>query len=375
MTRFDVAVVGGGIAGTSVAFFLSESCSVVVLEREQTLGFHSTGRSAAVFTECYGKPVVRRLAIASRSFLDRPPEGFSDVALLSQRGIAFVATDEQADRLDASVAQQQALVSTVHGLTAAEAVDLCPVLDLDVVAGAVLEPGAMDLDVHALHSGYQRGVRRRGGEIRVGFGLDAARRVGDEWLIRSGEEEVRAGVLVDAAGAWCDEVAAASGVTPIGLVPKRRTAFTFAPPADSFSRSWPMVVDLDEQYYFKPEGPNVLGSPADTFPMEPHDVRHREEDVALGIERIQSVTTMSIRSVQSAWAGLRSFVRDDQPVNGWDEEVAGFYWLAGLGGFGIKTSPAMGSYAATMILDGTPSEDHSSTHLDPVSLGVGRLRH
>ncbi len=135
-----------------------------------------------------------------------------------------------------------------------------------------------------------------------------------------------------------------------------------------------MVIDLDEKFYFKPEGPSLLASPADTFAMEPHDVRHREEDVALGIERIQSVSSLSIRSVQSAWAGLRSFVGDSQPVNGWDDEVERFYWLAGQGGFGIKTSPAMGEYAAAMILQGVPSADQLAVGLDPVSLGVERLR-
>lgn len=374
MKRFDVAVVGGGIAGTSVAFFAAERCSVVVLEREKTLGYHSTGRSAAVFTECYGKPVVRRLAMASRAFLDQPPEGFLDYPLLSDRGIAFVATHDQVPRLASSAAEQQSLVASVRELSSAETIELCPVLDPEVVAGAVLEPEAMDLDVHGLHSGYQRGLRNRGGEIRTGFGVSEASRVGDEWLIRSGDDEVRAGVLVDAAGAWCDRLAADAGVAPIGLVPKRRTAFTFAPPADSDPRSWPMVVDLDEQYYFKAEGPSVLASPGDATPVEPQDVRHREEDVALGIERIQSVTTMSIRSVQSAWAGLRSFVSDDRPVNGWDDRVSGFYWVAGQGGFGIKTSPAMGSYAAAMIRDGTPSDDHLALGLNPESLGVERLR-
>ncbi|MEE9206410.1 MAG: FAD-binding oxidoreductase [Acidimicrobiia bacterium] len=374
MERFDVAVVGGGIAGTSAAFFLSATCSVVLVEREPTLGFHSTGRSAAVFTECYGEPVVRRLAIASRSFLDRPPDGFSDGPLLSPRAIAFVATEEQADQLDGLTAKQQALVPSVRRLTALEAIELCPVLDPAVVAGGVLEPHAMDLEVHALHTGYQRGLRQRGGEIRSGFGLEAAERIGTDWVIRSGDDEVRAGVLINAAGAWCDEVAGTVGVAPIGLVPKRRTAFTFAPPPDADHRSWPMVIDLDEKFYFKPEGPVLLASPADTFVMEPHDVRHREEDVALGIERIQSVSSLSIRSVQNAWAGLRSFVRDSQPVNGWDDQVEGFYWLAGQGGFGIKTSPAMGEYAAAMILQGVPSADQLAVGLDPLSLGVERLR-
>ncbi len=374
MERFDVAVVGGGIAGTSAAFFLAARCSVALVERERTLGFHSTGRSAAVFTECYGEPVVRRLAIASRPFLDRPPEGFSDRPLLIARGIAFVATHEQANRLDSLTASQQVLVPSVRRLDSVEATDLCPVLDPAVVVGGVLEPQAMDLDVHALHMGYQRGLRQRGGEIRSEFGLENAERIGDDWVIRSGGEEVRAGVLINAAGAWCDEVAVAAGVAPIGLVSKRRTAFTFTPPPDADHRSWPMIIDLDEQFYFKPEGASILASPADTFEMEPHDVRHREEDVALGIERIQSVSSLSIPSVQNAWAGLRSFVRDNQPVNGWDDEVEGFYWLAGQGGFGIKTSPAMGEYAAAMILEGAPPADQLAVGLDPASLGVERLR-
>ncbi|MEE9581729.1 MAG: FAD-binding oxidoreductase [Acidimicrobiia bacterium] len=374
MERFDVAVVGGGIAGTSAAFFLAARCSVALVERERTLGFHSTGRSAAVFTECYGEPVVRRLAIASRPFLDRSPEGFSDRPLLMARGIAFVATHEQANRLDGLTASQQVLVPSVRRLNSVEATDLCPVLDPAVVAGGVLEPQAMDLDVHALHMGYQRGLRQRGGEIRSEFGLETAERIGDDWVIRSGGEEVRAGVLINAAGAWCDEVAVAAGVAPIGLVSKRRTAFTFTPPPDADHRSWPMIIDLDEQFYFKPEGASILASPADTFEMEPHDVRHRERDVALGIERIQSVSSLLIPSVQNAWAGLRSFVRDNQPVNGWDDAVEGFYWLAGQGGFGIKTSPAMGEYAAAMILEGAPSADQLAVGLDPASLGVERLR-
>jgi len=161
-------------------------------------------------------------------------------------------------------------------------------------------------------------------------------------------------------------------VDPIGLVPKRRTAFAFDPGVEH--RGWPMIIDIDEEFYFKPEGPSLLASPADEMPVEPHDVRHREEDVAIAIERIQAVTTMSIRSIQNAWAGLRSFVVDNRPVNGWDPAVPGFYWLAGQGGFGIKTSPAMGRYAAGMILDGGPPADLADSGLNFESLGVERLR-
>jgi len=370
LNRFDVAVIGGGIAGTAAAFFLAENASVVVLERETTLGFHSTGRSAAVFTECYGEPVVRQLALASRGFLADPPDGFTDVPLLSPRGIAFVATSDQADQLEPSLAEQQQLVPSVRGLSAREAAELCPVLDPAEIVGGVLEPDARDLDVHALHTGYQRGIRHYGGEIRTGFGVDRLERRGESWTVGCGDDQVEAGVVIDAAGAWCDVVAVVAGVDPIGLVPKRRTAFTFD--AGVEHRAWPMIIDIDEQFYFKPEGPSLLASPADETPVEPHDVGHREQDVAIGIERIQSVTTMSIRSIQNAWAGLRSFVVDNRPVNGWDSVVPGFYWLAGQGGFGIKTSPAMGRYAASMILDGAPPADQ--TGIDRGSLGVGRLR-
>ncbi len=373
MTRFDVAVVGGGIAGTSVAYFLAEHCSVVVLEREATLGVHSTGRSAAIFTECYGDRVVRQLAIASRGFLEQTAPGFSDQPLLSDRSILFIATHAQADRMELHLEDYRSMVPDVRRLRPKEAVALCPALDGRRLAGAIHEPEARDLDVHALHMGYQRGIRERGGEIRPGFGVDRVTRAGEEWVIGSGEAEVTAAVLIDAAGAWCDVVAALAGASPVGLVPKRRTAFSFDSPGWEVHR-WPMVIDLDEQFYFKPEGPGLLGSPADEMPMEPHDVRHREEDVALGIERIEAATTLSIRSVRNAWAGLRSFVVDHRPVNGWDDSVPGFYWLAGQGGFGIKTSPAMGRYAAAMVLRRTPPAGFAEAGLNPEALGVSRLR-
>ncbi|MEE9297675.1 MAG: FAD-binding oxidoreductase [Acidimicrobiia bacterium] len=373
MTRFDVAVVGGGIAGTSVAYFLAEHCSVVVLEREATLGVHSTGRSAAIFTECYGDRVVRQLAIASRGFLEQTAPGFSDQPLLSDRSILFIATHAQADRMELHLEDYRSMVPDVRRLRPKEAVALCPALDGRRLAGAIHELEARDLDVHALHMGYQRGIRERGGEIRPGFGVDRVTRAGEEWVIGSGEAEITAAVLIDAAGAWCDVVAALAGASPVGLVPKRRTAFSFDSPGWEVHR-WPMVIDLDEQFYFKPEGPGLLGSPADEMPMEPHDVRHREEDVALGIERIEAATTLSIRSVRNAWAGLRSFVVDHRPVNGWDDSVPGFYWLAGQGGFGIKTSPAMGRYAAAMVLRRTPPAGFAEAGLNPEALGVSRLR-
>ena len=194
------------------------------------------------------------------------------------------------------------------------------------------------------------------------------------WRVQTSEGVHEADVVVNAAGAWADAVGSLAGAQPIGLVPKRRTAFTFRPPAGEDHRRWPVVIDVDEQWYFRPEGSHVLGSPADETPMEPCDVTHDEADVALGIERINGVTTMAIRSIDHAWAGLRSFVVDKRPVNGWDPEIPGFYWLAGQGGFGIKTAPAMARYAATTITDGAPPAELTAVGLDPVVLGPERLR-
>jgi D-arginine dehydrogenase len=369
-----VAVIGGGIAGASAAYELAASAEVTVFEQEATCGYHSTGRSAALFTECYGDPVVRRLAIASREFLESPPPGFSDQPLVRPRPVLFVATHDQQAALERSLAEYQTMVPAVRPITAAEAVARCPVLDPAVITGGIVEPDAADMDVHALHTGFLRGVRARGGRILTSAGVVALESGNGGWTVRTAAGSERFDVVVDASGAWCDGIGALAGARPLGLVPKRRTAFTFAPPSGPGPYPWPMVIDVAEQFYFRPEGVHLLGSPCDETPMEPHDVRHEEIDVALGIERIAAVTTMSIRAVVRAWAGLRSFVADHRPVNGWDPKLPGFYWLAGQGGFGIKTSPAMGRFAAAMIATGEPPQDLVELGVDVSSVGVERLR-
>ena len=198
--------------------------------------------------------------------------------------------------------------------------------------------------------------------------------MGSAWRVETPEQTVEAGVVVNAAGAWCDVVAHMADVQPVGLQPKRRTAFTFNAPTGHDHQHWPMVVDVDETFYFRPEGPNLLASPEDQTPVDPQDIRHEEVDVALAIDRIQEVTTMQIRSVTSAWAGLRSFVADNVPVVGFDPEAAGFFWLAGQGGYGIMTSPAMGRLTAGLITaDEVPTAiaDHGVTRED---LEPARLR-
>jgi D-arginine dehydrogenase len=367
----SIIVVGGGIAGASAAYELAAGADVTLLEREPVCGYHSTGRSAALYTECYGDRVIRRLAMASRAFLERPPDGFTDTPVLLPRSSLFVGTAEQHGALQSALDDYRSMVPSVRGVSAEEAIALCPALHPDRVVGGILEPGASDLDVHALHLGFQRGLRRRGGRLITDAAVTGLHQSDTGWTIESTAGRFAADIVVDAAGAWCDLVGALAGAKPIGLVPKRRTAFTFSgPPGHG---RWPMVIDVDEQWYFRPEGPHLLGSPADETPMPPVDVRHDEADVALAIERIEAVTTIEIRSVHRAWAGLRSFVADARPVNGWDPALSGFYWLAGQGGFGIKTSPAMARFAAGMILREEPPADLVEAGISRETLGVERL--
>jgi len=373
--RYDFVVVGGGIAGASAAYELAGHGSVVLLEKEAVCGHHSTGRSAAVFTECYGDELVRRLAIASRPFLDNPPPGFSAGPLLEGRPVLFVGRADQNERLNDAAADFGALVPSVDLVTAAEAVVLCPVLRSDHIGGGVLEPEAQDLDVHGLHGGFLSGARARGAVVRTSAGVDRISTRNESWeLSITDGDEIQAAVVVNAAGAWCDDVAAMAGIEPVGLQPLRRTAFTFSPPEGVDHRRWPMIVAIDESYYFKPEGPGLLGSPGDEAPVPPGDARHDEIDVAVAISRIQEATTMTIRHVASAWAGLRSFVADRRPVIGADPGSPSFYWLAGQGGFGIKTSPAAGRAIASLVVDDVLPPDLIEIGITRNELAPGRLR-
>lgn len=372
-TAVDFVVIGGGIAGASAASELAAHGRVALLEREATCGQHATGRSAALFTECYGEDVVRLLAIASRSFLETPPSGFATQPLLRPRSLLFVARPDQLATLEAATGDYRRYVPSVSRVDTREAVDRCRALRPDYVAGGLFEPGAMDLDVHELHQSYLRAVVARGGTVHTRAGVRRLMATAGGWEVDAGETRLATAVVVNAAGAWCDEVARMAGVAPLGLVPKRRTAFTFAPPGPGHE-AWPMVVDIDERFYFKPEGPQLLASPGDETPMEPVDVRHEEIDVAAGIERIEAATTMNIRHVKSAWAGLRSFVADNRPVVGMDPDHAGFFWLAGQGGFGIKTAPALAQATAALVVDGGLPPQLTETGITAAELSPVRLR-
>ena len=350
MREFDVALIGAGIAGASLAYRLAGERSVLLLERESQPGYHATGRSAAMFMESYGPPAVRALTRASRAFYEQPPDGFGEAPLLTPRGVLYLATHGQEALLEEMKRTLAASGSVLERLDAGEALARVGCLRPEVVHGALYEHGAQDIDVNALHQGFLRGMRGRGGELRTGAHVIAAQRSNERWTLRLADgEAVHAQAVVDAAGAWADEVAALFGAAPIGLVPHRRSAFTFKAPVGSDVSGWPAVVGVDESYYFKPDAGQLLGSPANADPTVPHDVVPEELDIALGIHQIEAVTTLTIRRPASTWAGLRSFVRDGEMVIGWDEHCPGFFWLAGQGGYGIQSAAGASELAASLL--------------------------
>ena len=369
----DVLIIGAGIAAASLGYFLAPHARVTLLEREAQPGYHSTGRSAALFLASYGTEQVRALTRASRTFLDQPPPGFVDVPILSPRGALFAATPEQADLLDEHCALLASLSPLSRRLSRDETVAMVPVLRPERLLGGALEPDASDIDVHALHQGYLRGLRRLGGQLVCDAEVTHIERHGAEWIVQVGGREHRAALLVNAAGAWCDEVARLAGVAPIGLQPKRRSAFTFAPPPGLDVARWPSVVGADESWYIKPDAGVLLGSPANADPVPPHDVQPEELDIALAVDRIETATTLRIRRPIRTWAGLRSFVADGDLVGGFDAHVPGFFWVAAQGGYGIQTSAAMGQACAALLRGEPLPQQLADFGLTPAMLSPARL--
>ena len=370
--RYDFAIIGAGIAGASAACALAARARVVVLERESQPGYHTTGRSAALYTETYGNAAMRALTTASKAFYREPPPGFADGPLLTPRGTLLVATGGQLAALEATREACARLVGNLQWWGAAEVRARVPVFADGQVAAGLYEPDAMDIEVHRLHHGFLRALRARGGELRCGAPVTALHRDATGWRIAVPGHEVHAAVLVNAAGAWADELAALAGAAPVGLVPMRRTAITFDPPADVVIDRWPAVIDVDEQWYFKPDAGRLLASPADETPSPPCDAQPDEYDVAVLVDRLTAATTLAVPAIRSRWAGLRSFVPDRTVVAGYDPRVAGFFWLAAQGGYGIQTAPAMGRTAAALALGEPVPSDVRDLGVDAACLAPDR---
>jgi D-arginine dehydrogenase len=344
MSMFDFAVIGAGMAGVSFAARVARRASVLVLEREPLLAYHSTGRSAAVFDSLYGNDTIRSLTRASRGFYDSPPHGFAEHPLLTTRGQIHLIGDDDRGSEHHLVASPPA-----ETISIAEAIARVPILRGDTFAYAILESNACDVDVHATYQGFLRMAKAAGATVVTNVELRSLERRGN-WQIETRSGNYRAATLVNAAGAWADELAHLAGANPLGLTPLRRTAINVDPPPGLDVTNWPCVVAADESFYFKPDAGRLLASPADETPSTPCDAQPDEFDIAVCVDRLERATTLSIHRVVHSWAGLRTFAADRTPVVGYDPHCEGLFWLAGQGGYGIQTAPALSEVAAALAL-------------------------
>jgi D-arginine dehydrogenase len=361
---FDVIVIGGGMAGVSIGYELAADRRVLLLEMERTLAFHTTGRSAAMFLESYGGPGVRALTVASRSFLE-------SLDVLAPLPMLYIGRAGRGAAVTALHDAVRTLAPKVQLLDGASAEQVQPLLRPGAVEAGLLEPDANEIDVHALHQHYLRGLRERGGSVRTAAGVTAAQLGPDGWQVRGGDETWTARTVVNAAGAWADDVAAVFGARPVGLQALRRTAFIAdAPPGVG----GPLIADVDDAFYVKPERGRVLCSPADETAQPPGDARADEVEMARAIEVINEVTTLDVRHVRSSWAGLRTFVPDRAPVVGYDDDRPGFFWFAGQGGYGIQLAPALARTGAALVREQPLPVDVAALGLTAAAIGPARIR-
>lgn len=364
-----IIVVGGGMAGVSIAYELAASADVVLLEQESRLAQHTTGRSAAMYLQSYGNPLVRAITVRSRDAFDQLRRDFETPPLLTPFPLLWTSDEEKEAELRELLASDRPL----RAVEPREAVLMCSVLRTARLAGAALDTSAMAIDVMAMHGAYVAGLRARGGEIRTSAQLVSLERRGDVWRASTPAGDVEADAIVNASGAWADEVARLAGVTPIGIEPRRRTIFTSLPAQPVPADGWPFIADVADRFYFKAEHGQVLVSPADETPDVPRDVKPEEIDIAHAIDVVNRFTTLGLRSVRSSWAGLRSFVADRSPVTGQRAAEPGFFWFAGQGGYGIQMAPALARAGASLLLEGRLPADIAEAGVTPEMLAPSRL--
>lgn len=368
----DAIVIGAGIAGASVAAGLSRTMQTVLVEMEAQPGYHTTGRSAAVFAPSYGPQSVRALTRASRSFFGAPPDGFTDNPLLTPREILMLAREDQLEALDR-------LIDTASSETRVERLvpealrALQPLVRAGYAAAGMLDKDGQDIDVAALHQGFLRVFKARGGQLLNNAPVQALERIGNDWEIQTKIGTLTAPLVINAAGAWAEEIGQLAGAERIGLVPKQRTAMVVAEPEGFTRRDAPITIDVEEQFYLKPDAGRLLISPADETPTVPCDAQPEEIDVAICADRIMTAFDLDIRRIDNKWAGLRSFVSDKEPVIGYSKVAPGFFWMAGQGGYGIQSAPAAAELA-TALVQGTTLPAHILDQgLDPLCIKPDRM--
>ena len=367
----DFIVVGAGMAGASIAAELAGHGRVVLVERETQPGYHATGRSAALFAESYGGPEIRALTRASRAFLEKADlTGFVEAPLLSDRGCLFIARQDQIASLDRL---EHELGGATRRLTGREIKGIISAIREDVIVEGLIDDGAMDIDVHNMLHGYLRLFRARGGATLLDVQSPSVEFAQGSWTLKTSEAAVTAPILINAAGAWADEFAELCGLSALGLTPLRRTAVLVDPPAGAIIDHWPCTIDVDEEFYFKPDAGKLFLSPADETPTPPSDVQPEDLDVAIAVDRVQGALELEVRRVNHRWAGLRTFSTDRVPIVGFDPRADGFFWFAGQGGYGIQTAPAM-ARLGTALASGRPAPiDIVAEGLNPARLDPQRF--
>src|SRR5690348_1823072 len=363
MSDFDVIIVGGGIAGASLGAEIAGERKTLIIDAEDHCGYHSTGRSAAFYLESYGGPEVAKLTLASGTFLNFPPPDFSDHGFLRVRGDLHITQGDLPDlppAVETRVIERAELERLIPGIR-------------PQWRRALFEPGCADIDVGSLHAAFLRRFRRQGGQIATDARMIEAARRDDRWTVTIGDGSTfGAAVLVNAAGAWADDVARAAGARPLGIAPKRRTMVQLRIGRTGL-KELPLVDAADGSFYFKGEGDSTVWlSPHDEIESDPCDAAPEEIDIAIAIDRFEKVVDWPIERLERSWAGLRSFAPDRLPVYGFDPDVAGFFWCAGQGGFGIQTSPAAAAMAAALLLEAEPAP--SVAHIDPAVFSPARFR-
>ena len=369
MGGYDAIVVGGGIAGVSIAYELAGEAHVLLLEQERQLAYHTTGRSAAMYLQSYGNATVRALTVASRGDFDSLSALVDGTPLLIPKPLLWIADAEGAGHLEEMLGSE----SPLSAVSPAQALELCPVLRPEKLVAAARDESAMEIDVHAVHNAYVRGFRGRGGVIRAESAAGRLARQDGGWLVEAGEFRASAPIVVNASGAWGDLTAERAGVRPIGLRPLRRTIFTSPVAGWSGLDAWPFISDAGDRFYFKGEHDQVMVSPADETPDVPRDATPADVDIARAIEIVNQQTRLQLRSVRSSWAGLRTFAPDRSPVVGEAVDAHGFFWYVGQGGYGIQMGPALARSGAALALGRPLPPDVSAGGVTAAALGPSRL--
>ncbi len=373
ITKVDIAIIGAGIAGASLGASIANRKVVAILDQESQPGYHSTGRSAAIFTEVYGNKTIRALTSASREFFQNPPDEFTKTPLWHDIEIFLVGTKEQKKQVEELYERVRHNAKGVKYVVGKDYEILVPIIKTGVVNSAVKDADSKVLDVGAIHQGFLRKFEKAGGQVITNAEVTGLCREGGLWEIQTQKGVLKAQTVVNAAGAWAEKVGELAGTSSVGLIPLRRTVCVVDAPLGVNVKDWPMTVDVEEQFYFKPESGRILCSPADETPSEPCDAQPEEIDIATAIDRIQGLLDLEVRKIESKWAGLRTFAPDKTPVVGFDPEVPGFFWLAGQGGYGIQTSPAMAEIAAALILETPLPQTIIESGVDPATLAPGRF--